>query len=100
MPHRPLGCRHAGKEPLLYVMVLLLSLQLRECVAFLARDPSTRAYRADAVHLALALHAAQLLEGPADGGRPRHIPRGFCRRSFTTACSNHRRLGAAGVHAC
>lgn len=48
-------------------MVLLLSLQLRGHVAFLARDPSTRPYRVDAVHFALALHAAQLLDGPSDG---------------------------------
>mmetsp|Transcript_19713 Transcript_19713/g.59561 ORF Transcript_19713/g.59561 Transcript_19713/m.59561 type:complete len:809 (-) Transcript_19713:69-2495(-) len=63
----PAHYSHQGKQPLLYSMVLLLSLQLRGHVAFLARDPSTRPYRVDAVHFALALHAAQLLDGPSDG---------------------------------
>jgi hypothetical protein len=44
-----------GREPLLYATVLLLSLQFRAAVAFLARDGSARDFRADAVHLALAL---------------------------------------------
>lgn len=52
-------------------MVLLLSLQLRGCVAFLARDASTRAFRVDAVHLALALHASHLLDGPTEGALAR-----------------------------
>lgn len=62
----------AGREPLLYAMVLLLSLQLRGCVAFLARDASTRAFRVDAVHLALALHSSHLLDGPTEGAFARH----------------------------
>jgi len=48
------------------VMVLLLSCQLRRAVAYLARDAATRAFRVDAVHLGLALHASQLL----DAGEP------------------------------
>jgi nuclear pore complex protein Nup93 len=64
MPHALLP---AGKEPLLYTMVQLLSLQLQGAVAYLARDPATRAFRVDAVHLGLALHAAKLLDA---GGHP------------------------------
>ena len=44
-----------GREPLLYATVLLLSLQFRAAVAFLARDGSARDYRVDAPHLAIAL---------------------------------------------
>ena len=44
-----------GKEPLLYALVLLLTLQPRTAVAFLTRDPSAAAFRVDAVHLAIAL---------------------------------------------
>ena len=46
-----------GREPLLYALVLLLSLQWRAAVAFLARDPSATAFRADAPHLLLALQS-------------------------------------------
>lgn len=44
-----------GKEPLLYATVLLLSLQLRALVTFLAKEPSARDYRVDAPHFAIAL---------------------------------------------
>ena len=44
-----------GREPLLYAMVLLLTLQPRTAVAFLARHPSAGSFRVDAVHLAIAL---------------------------------------------
>lgn len=46
---------HGGREPLLYATVLLLSLQFRAAVAFLAQHPSARDYRVDAPHLAIAL---------------------------------------------
>ncbi|GAB4816873.1 hypothetical protein N2152v2_003919 [Parachlorella kessleri] len=46
---------HNGKEPLLYVLVLLLSLQFRAAVDFLAQEASTRDYRLDAVHLGICL---------------------------------------------
>lgn len=46
---------HNGRKPLLYATVLLLSLQFKAAVAFLAQDASTRDYRSDAVHLAIAL---------------------------------------------
>lgn len=46
---------HGGREPLLYCTVLLLSLQFRAAVAFLAQDASARDYRVDAPHLAIAL---------------------------------------------
>jgi nuclear pore complex protein Nup93 len=46
---------HNGREPLLYATVLLLSLQFRAAVAFLAQDASAKDYRTDAVHLAIAL---------------------------------------------
>lgn len=45
-----------GAEPLLYVTVLLLSLQFSAAVKFLWQDASSRPYRLDAVHLAIALH--------------------------------------------
>jgi hypothetical protein len=61
----------AGKEPLLYTMVQLLSLQLQGAVAYLARDPATRAFRVDAVHLGLALHAAKLLDAGGNAGEHR-----------------------------
>ena len=54
---------HGGKEPLLYAVVLLLSLQFGPAVAFLARDAATKDYRLDAVHLAIALLAAGRLPG-------------------------------------
>ncbi len=52
---------HGGREPLLYATVLLLSLQFRAAVAFLAQDPSTRNYRVDAPHLAIALTHHQVI---------------------------------------
>ena len=45
----------SGKEPLLFATVLLLSLQFRALVTFLAKDSSTRDYRTDAPHFAIAL---------------------------------------------
>ncbi|KAL4859943.1 Nuclear pore complex protein NUP93A [Chlorella vulgaris] len=60
---------HNGKEPLLYVVVLLLSLQFRAAVGFLSREAATKDYRLDAVHLAICLqHASVLDPSPADGG--------------------------------
>ena len=48
-----------GKEPLLYATVLLLSLQFRAALTFLAKDASTQIYRVDAAHLAIALYHDQ-----------------------------------------
>ena len=50
-----------GKEPLLYVTVLLLSLQFHEALRFLWKDETTKMYRVDAVHLAIAMHQEQAL---------------------------------------
>ena len=58
----------AGKEPLLYLMVLALSLQLRGAVAYLAQDAATRPYRVDAVLLGIALHADGLLDTGLEHG--------------------------------
>jgi len=60
---------HGGREPLLYAVVLLLSLQPAAAVAFLARDPSAKDYRLDAVHLGACLWHAHVLPNttPADG---------------------------------
>ncbi|KAK9915316.1 hypothetical protein WJX75_007541 [Coccomyxa subellipsoidea] len=58
---------HGGREPLLYCTVLLLSLQFRAAVAFLAQDASARDYRVDAPHLAIALTHHQLLDAGGDG---------------------------------
>ncbi|KIZ06517.1 hypothetical protein MNEG_1431 [Monoraphidium neglectum] len=62
-----------GAEPLLYVTVLLLSCQFRaalNCMSasrvshneFMATDDSAKALRGDAVHVAIALHFAGVLE--------------------------------------
>ena len=56
-----------GKEPLLYVTVLLLSLQFHEALRFLWKDETTRMYRVDAVHLAIAMHQEQALAVGAGG---------------------------------
>lgn len=57
----PYACSKNNTEPLLYATVLLLSCQLGALVRYLWRDESTRVYRVDAVHLALALQAEGLL---------------------------------------
>ena len=49
-----------GCEPLQYATVLLLSLQFRAAVAFLAQDATTKDYRVDAPHLAIALSHEQV----------------------------------------
>lgn len=49
-----------GKEPLLYLTVLFLSLQFRQALRFLLKDESTKQYRVDAVHLAIALLYTQV----------------------------------------
>ena len=51
----PTHYSQGGKQPLLYVTVLLLSLQFRAALTFLAKDASTRSFRIDAPHLAIAL---------------------------------------------
>lgn len=61
-----------NREPLLYVTVLLLSLQLGPALRFLWRDDTTKPYRLDAVHLGLALQAEGALavlngSGPTGG---------------------------------
>ena len=50
-----------GREPLLYAIVLLLTLQPRTAVAFLARHASAASFRVDSVHLAMALVHHQVL---------------------------------------
>lgn len=66
----PAHYSHGGREPLLYVVVLLLSLQHAAAVTFLAQDASARDYRLDAVHLGACLWHARVLDGgpSADGG--------------------------------
>lgn len=67
--YSPSHFSHGGREPLLYAVVLLLSLQPAAAVAFLARDPSAKDYRLDAVHLGACLWHAHVLPNttPADG---------------------------------
>jgi len=56
-----------GKEPLLFVTVLLLSLQFGAALRFLWKDETTKLYRVDAVHLAVAMHQEHALEAsPGD----------------------------------
>ena len=72
---RPVVSPRAGQEPLLYLTVQLLSLQFGAAVAFIAQDPSTKPYRLDAVHLAIALLHHQLLDaGSQDAGVCRPLP--------------------------
>ncbi|CAL5221540.1 g3750 [Coccomyxa viridis] len=56
-----------GREPLQYATVLLLSLQFRAAVAFLAQDATTKNYRVDAPHVAIALSHEQALDGGGEG---------------------------------
>ena len=69
LQYPPSHFSHGGREPLLYAVVLLLSLQAVAAVAFLARDPSAKDFRLDAVHLGACLWHAHVLpnSGPADG---------------------------------
>mmetsp|Transcript_47925 Transcript_47925/g.120947 ORF Transcript_47925/g.120947 Transcript_47925/m.120947 type:complete len:866 (-) Transcript_47925:31-2628(-) len=59
-----------GKEPLLYAMVLMLSLQFRQAVTFLTKEPAAQAHRLDAQHLAAALVYHKLTDagGASDAG--------------------------------
>lgn len=59
---------HGGREPLLYVVVLLLTMQFSSALGFLASSPLTRDYRLDAVHLAACLHLAGVLESSPSSG--------------------------------
>ena len=82
-----------GKEPLLYATVLLLSLQFRGVVTFLAKDPSARSYRIDAPHFAIAfmhhkVHAGHVATWSTAGAPP--LGRGpqpiwACRRWMSVA---------------
>jgi hypothetical protein len=65
-PLLPSARSKQSRQPLLYAVVLLLSLQLGGAVAFLARDDSARPYRLDALHMGLALQVrAGRRAGPA-----------------------------------
>ncbi|GLC39227.1 hypothetical protein PLESTM_000866000 [Pleodorina starrii] len=57
-----------NREPLAYVMVLLLSLQWATAVRFLWRDDTTKPFRLDAVHIGLALQAEGALAVLNAGG--------------------------------
>ncbi|KAL6753158.1 Nup93/Nic96-domain-containing protein [Haematococcus lacustris] len=59
-----------GSEPLLYVTVLLLSLQFNTALAFLWKDEMARAFRVDSVHLAIALWQERLLAITTPGAEP------------------------------
>jgi hypothetical protein len=67
----PAHYSHAGREPLLYAVVLLLSAQPRGLLAYLAHDKAAAEYRLDAVHLAVALahHQARQQEARKAGRR-------------------------------
>uniref|UniRef100_A0A383W7X6 Nuclear pore protein n=1 Tax=Tetradesmus obliquus TaxID=3088 RepID=A0A383W7X6_TETOB len=60
-----------GAEPLLFLTVLLLSLQFKRGLAFLLKSDMAKAYRLDGIHLALALHFTGVLacntDDPAAG---------------------------------
>ncbi|GIL76174.1 hypothetical protein Vretimale_5759 [Volvox reticuliferus] len=57
-----------NREPLAYVMVLLVSLQWATAVRFLWRDDTTKPYRLDAVHMGLALFAEGALAALSGAG--------------------------------
>lgn len=54
-----------GKEPLLFLTVLLLSLQFKRGLQFLLKTDMAKAYRLDGIHLAIALHFAGVSVFPA-----------------------------------
>ncbi|KAG2493502.1 hypothetical protein HYH03_008318 [Edaphochlamys debaryana] len=56
-----------NREPLLYVTVLLLSLQLGPALLYLWKDDTAKPYRLDAVHLGLALQAEGALAALSGG---------------------------------
>ena len=67
---------HAGREPLQYVLVLVLTQQWTEAAAYLAQDPAARDLRVDAVYFCVALTQVGLLRDGADNatiGRRLHI---------------------------
>eukprot|EP00879_Flechtneria_rotunda_P017063 GHRR01017870.1.p1 GENE.GHRR01017870.1~~GHRR01017870.1.p1 ORF type:complete len:730 (+),score=267.93 GHRR01017870.1:831-3020(+) len=55
-----------GKEPLLFLTVLLLSLQFKRALSFLLKADMTKAYRLDGIHLAIALHFTGVLQVNTD----------------------------------
>lgn len=55
-----------GAEPLLFLTVLLLSLQFKRGLAFLLKSDMAKAYRLDGIHLALALHFTGVLACKTD----------------------------------
>lgn len=52
----------SGKDPMLYTMVLIVTLQFKEAVAFMAQDSIAERNRSEAVHFALAFHHHGILE--------------------------------------
>lgn len=61
---QPSHYTHGGREPLLYVLVLVLTLQYDSAIAFLTKDVTTRDYRLDAVHIGACLWHAHALGRP------------------------------------
>ncbi|KFM27199.1 Uncharacterized protein F751_4469 [Auxenochlorella protothecoides] len=57
---------HAGREPLQYVLVLVLTQQWTEAAAYLAQDPAARDLRVDAVYFCVALTQVGLLRDGAE----------------------------------
>eukprot|EP00878_Enallax_costatus_P026786 GHUV01028785.1.p1 GENE.GHUV01028785.1~~GHUV01028785.1.p1 ORF type:complete len:713 (+),score=229.05 GHUV01028785.1:118-2256(+) len=55
-----------GKEPLLFLTVLLLSLQFKRALQFMLKEEMFKSYRLDGIHLAIALHFSQVLECDTD----------------------------------
>lgn len=49
-----------GKEPLLFLTVLLLSLQFQRALQFMLKEEMFKNYRLDGIHLAIALHFCQV----------------------------------------
>lgn len=49
-----------GKEPLLYLTVLLLSLQFKRALQFMLKEEMFKNYRLDGIHLAIALYFCQV----------------------------------------
>lgn len=95
-----------GKQPLLYAMVLLLSLQFHAAVDFLVHDPTSQhAYGADAVHLAIAMHldgvlgACPPLEGVAPEGalrlRPERVVHAYASQQFLSRQRGDKHVEAA-----
>mmetsp|Transcript_43856 Transcript_43856/g.139751 ORF Transcript_43856/g.139751 Transcript_43856/m.139751 type:complete len:880 (+) Transcript_43856:120-2759(+) len=65
LQYPPAHYSKGGREPLQYVTVLLLSLQFKLALSYLAQEPKAEEYFCDAVHMGIAMSHHGLLRVPA-----------------------------------